>query len=279
MGNIRARNCSCGCAAQPFLEEAAKSSRREFLQKLFATGTLFTLASLDEQAKADIFMPSIAEQKKVGQQAERQILQQYRDVHGPLESRLSRVGQRLIEALSERDQRTWDYRFHVIESKEINAFALPGGPIFMFTGLMDRIHDESELAAVTGHEMTHVRLQHWARAVAEQRKEQLGFLGIVLLTHANRTLQGLGSVVLSVVDLKYSREEEKQADIGGLEDMVAAGYNPNGMIELFDMLGQASKGAPQPPEFLSDHPLTPERIRYVKQLILQKYSQYTNRPM
>ncbi|HLH80343.1 MAG TPA: M48 family metallopeptidase [Chthonomonas sp.] len=272
-----------GCCGNPDVEkilgEIERKSRRQFLRELTTGGLLVALATMDEQARADIFMPSISEQKKVGQQAERQILQQYRVVHGPQERWLQRVGERLRAALDEKDRRTWDYRFHVIESKEINAFALPGGPIFMFTGLMDRIHDDSELAAVTGHEMTHVRLQHWARRVATQRKEELGFLGIVLLTHANRTLQSLGDLALSAIDLKYSRDEEKQADIGGLEDMVAAGYNPNGMLELFDMLEQATKGHPQPPEFLSDHPLTQERIRYVQQLIQEKYSAYTDRPM
>src|SRR5579871_2387197 len=190
--------------------------------------------------------------------------QRYRD--------LTRVGGRLVEALPAKDRTTWDYRFHVIESKEINAFALPGGNIFLFTGMMDRITSDDELAAVTGHEMTHVRKQHWAKAVANETKRQLGFSLVLGLAHANGVWRTVAGGVDSLLTLRYSRQEEDEADAGGLQDMVQAGYDPHGMLDLFHTLMTATHGG-GPPEFLSDHPLTKERIAHTQQRIAELQNQ------
>lgn len=219
-------------------------------------------------AQAGLFMPSVAQQKKVGDQAAEQVLQKYREVHNSQSEELQRVGKRLVDALPARDRNTWAFRFHVIQSPEVNAFALPGGSVFMFTGLMDRITSPDELAAVTGHEMGHVRLQHWARAVASQQERQIG-LGVVLgLLHANSAIQTIAGLGNSLYNLKYSRSEEDQADAAGLQNMVAAGYNPNGMLDLFHML-QSAAGSGHTPAFLSDHPLTSDRINRTEQRIRQ----------
>jgi predicted Zn-dependent protease len=273
----------CACRrGDAFLAEPTKvylASRRQFLLSLAAGGlTAAALPLLEGEARANVFMPSVSEQKKAGQQAAQQVLKQYHEVHDSRSHTLEEVGGRLVDALNAHDRNTWDYRFHVIQSSEINAFALPGGPIFMFTGLMDRITSDSELAAVTGHEMTHVRLQHWAKAVANQQERNLG-LGVLLgITHASSGLQTLAGLGNELLTLRYSRGEEQQADEGGLQDMVAAGYNPDGMLALFHML-QTSEHGGEPPQFLSDHPLTSERIRHAQDLIRSRYSRYTNRPM
>ena len=201
--NISACTCStphashalsrCGRRAEEFLAEPAaiyKESRRGFLGRIFVGGlTVATLPLLTEEAQADMFTPSVSDQKKMGEQAAQQILQKYHEVQDSRAGHFNQIGARLVRALPANDRNTWDYRFHVIESKEINAFALPGGHMFMFTGLMDKIKSDSELAAVTGHEMTHVRKQHWAKSYGNQQKRELGLAVILGLTKANRGIQ------------------------------------------------------------------------------------------
>jgi predicted Zn-dependent protease len=241
--------------------------RRQFLKIALAGGAAVAFASGAEESRADFLTPSVADQKKVGQQAAQQVVQKYHEVSGERARHFQRIGTRLVAALPSKDRKTWDYQFHVLDSKEINAFALPGGPMFMFTGLMDRVHSDDELAAVTGHEMTHVRKQHWAKAAAKQKERSLG-LGILLgLTKAGQGWQLAAGAVDTIVGLHYSRSEEDEADAGGLQNMVDAGYDPQGMLDLFQTLQTSSGGRGQPPAFLSDHPLTSDRIRKTQERI------------
>jgi predicted Zn-dependent protease len=276
-------DCGCGCRhVEAFLAEPSAAyieSRRHFLRRIMVGGlTIATLPLLGPEAEADIFKPSVADQKKMGAQAAAQVMQKYRVVNDDRARRFDRVGKRLVDALSSKDRGTWDYRFRVIESKEINAFALPGGNMFMFTGLMDRIGSDDELAAVTGHEMTHVRKEHWANAVANQQKRELGLAVILGLSHANSAWQSLAGLGDTLFTLKYSRSEEDQADAGGLENMVAAGFDPHGMLDLFRTLQNATKGQGQPPEFLSDHPLTGERIKHTEERIARLEQSQSGNP-
>ena len=177
-------------------------------------------------------------------------------------------GQRLVAALPDSDRKTWDFRFHVLDSKEVNAFALPGGNMFMFTGLYEKVPTDDALAAVTGHEMTHVRKQHWAKAYAQQQQRDLGISALLLIFKAPQAVQTVASLADNAISLKYSRGEEDQADQGGLENMVAAGFNPEGMIQLFQVLQKVSgNGGSFAGDFLSDHPLTSDRIKHAQQRI------------
>lgn len=249
-------------------------SRRRFITRSMLAAAGIAMAPLLSNDRAAFagglfdFKPSIDQQKKLGQQASDQILKQYKEIHDSRSQELTKVGQRLFSKLSPDDQKTWDYHFHLIESKEFNAFALPGGPVFMFSGLYDKVQSEDSLAAVTGHEMTHIRKQHWANAYADQQKRALG-IGIVLsLTHADANVQSAAGLLDNMISLKYSRGEEDQADAGGLEDMVATGYNPQGMVEMFEMLKKvAGNGATLGGDFLSNHPLTTDRIKHTQDRI------------
>lgn len=217
-------------------------------------------------SRADMFTPSVKQQIKLGDQAAQQIMRQYHVINDDRARRLEEVGHRLVDALPAQERGPWDYRFHLIDSKEVNAFALPGGNIFFFTGLYDRLRTEDQLAAVLGHEMTHVRKEHWAHMAAAEQKRQL-FLGIGLaITHAGQGWQTAAGLLDSMVNLRYSRKDEDQADAGGLQDMVDAGYNPQGMLGLFHILQQAGGGGGGP-AFLQDHPLTTTRIQHAQQRI------------
>ena len=222
---------------------------------------------LREEAEADAFTPSVSDQKKLGEQAAQKVLQKYQEIKYSRARQFRRVGDRLADALSSKERGPWDFQFRLIESKEINAFAVPGGNMFMFTGLMDRIGSEDELAAVTGHEMTHVRKEHWARAVASKTRREIGIQLLLGVAHAGKVWQKIAGATDTLLTLRFSRNEEDEADAGGLEDMVAARYNPQGMLDLFHTLQAASSGQGELPAFLSDHPLTNDRIKRTQERI------------
>ena len=247
-------------------------SRRDFLRNAGLIGLAAAAPVVLSGTPADAFsfvsQPSPDEQKKLGDQAAQQILKQYREIKDGRERHFSNLGQRLVDSLPDDQRKLWDFKFHVLDSKTVNAFALPGGNMFMFTGLYSQVGSDDELAAVTGHEMTHVRMQHWAKAYQKntERDAELGiFLSII---HANRNVQSFASVANSTYTLKYSRSEETQADAGGLDNMVAAGYNPQGMLNLFHTLQRLSgNGGGLGGDFFSDHPLTSARIEAAKKQI------------
>src|SRR5258708_429698 len=142
-------------------QRPANDSRRRFLRDAALIGAGVSLAPwiLAEPAIAGglFATPGVNDQKKVGQQAANQILKQYKEVHDGRGSHFQEIGYRLAQALPASDRNTWDFRFHVLDNKDVNAFALPGGNVFLFTGLYEKIPTDDALAAVTGHEMTHVR--------------------------------------------------------------------------------------------------------------------------
>ncbi len=254
------------------LEQENRNGRRRFLRNAALAGLSVAAAPLllSSPAQAGLFAAaSPDDQKKVGDQAAAQVLQQYHEVFDARAKHFNAIGQRLVRALPASDRATWDYKFHVLDSPTVNAFALPGGNMFMFTGLYKILPTDDALAGVTGHEMTHVRLQHWAKANAKQQERQAG-LGVLLgVFHAGQAAQTIAGLADNAIGLKFSRSEEDQADQGGLQNMVAAGYNPQGMIELFQSLEKISGngGGGVGGDFLSDHPLTSDRIKHTQERI------------
>ncbi len=262
-------------AEQP-LTGCCALSRRGFITRstLASAGLVITptvLAEVIAAGKAEaaiqlVSRPSASDQKKIGQQAVPQILSKYREVNDSRASHFRNMGQRLVSALPREDQNKWDYSFRVLDSKEVNAFALPGGPMFMFTGLYNLLATDDALAGVTGHEMAHVYKEHWAKAYAKSQERALG-LGVLLSIFRGGQAAQIGAGVLdTIVGKKYSRSEEDEADREGLRDMVAANYNPKGMIQLFQVL-QKQGGGGGGIEFLADHPMTSDRIKKTQQRI------------
>jgi predicted Zn-dependent protease len=256
--------CGCQRRATEFLAgptAAYMESRRAFFKQLLAGGlTLGALPLVAMEARADIFRPSVEDQKRLGEEAAAEILQKEKVVEDERARRFRQIGEKLVSSLSRKERGAWDYRFRVIESKEVNAFALPGGNMFMYTGLYDRIASDDELAAVTGHEIAHVRLQHWANQVADRTKRELGLAVLLGVVGANATWRTVVGGVNSIYNLQYSRGHEYAADDAGLKNLMAARYNPQGMVALFQTLKAASGGEGKTPEFLRTHPLTDERI-------------------
>lgn len=217
-------------------------------------------------SNAGIFRPSVSQQKKLGDEAAGQFEKKYKFVTGEKLARTERVGERLYKALPAKDRKTWTYTFHVVEDKEVNAFSIPGGNVYMYTGLLDRIKTDDELAAVLGHEMTHVRAQHWARQVESSQKRSVGISVLLGAVRASNDWYNAAGVVNTLADLRYSRKDEDEADEGGFNNMVAAGYNPQGMLDLFQILKDAA-GKGGTPVYLRDHPMTDARIKKTQERI------------
>ncbi|MDR3690427.1 MAG: M48 family metalloprotease [Fimbriimonas sp.] len=217
---------------------------------------------------ADAFRPSPEQQVKLGKRVADALRKQEHvlPASDPRVKTLRRVARRILATFDERDA-VWEYSFDVIDSKEVNAFALPGGSTFFFTGLLDRIKTEDELAGVLGHELTHVRKQHWAYAYADSERRNLGLTVLLMAVRANSNIANLAGLTNEVVfDLPFSRKHETEADDGGFDASIAAGYNPEGLADTFEMLRQVVKDG-APPEFFSDHPDDKNRIKRIEDKI------------
>jgi beta-barrel assembly-enhancing protease len=178
----------------------------------------------------------------------------------PVTQYVQRLGKKLVTVIP--PQHSWPYQFHVIQQTDINAFALPGGPIFINIGTINAADSEAELAGVMSHEMSHVYMQHSAKQAPKQEWANiLGALGGLLGGAAGDLAQmgiqfGAGTLLM-----KYSRGDEAQADAVGAIIMYKAGYDPRAMAEFFQKIEKLSgNGGPQ---FLSDHPNPGNRVEAV----------------
>jgi beta-barrel assembly-enhancing protease len=246
-----------------------RTPRRQILNRIVAIGVGLAIMPwlLAHPAPAAPALPSPADQKSVGEQSTAEVLSKYPQVQDGRLRFFREIGNRLVASLSPADRTTWDYKFYVLKSKEVNAFAVPGGHLFMFTGLYALLKTQDELAAVTGHELAHIYRQHWAKAYVKQVERQRVVAIGTLLAGNKAAALGWGAVIATVFRQKFSREEEDEADAYGLKDMVSAGYNPQGMVMLFQLF-QAQGGEKAIP-FLSDHPMTADRIAHTQERIAQ----------
>ena len=169
-----------------------------------------------------------------------------------LQAYVSRLGMALAEE-SERPGIPW--QFNVIDDASVNAFALPGGPVFITRGILSHMNSEAELVSVLGHEIGHITARHSVSQMSQQQLLGLG-LGIgSILSPTVADLSGVASAGLSVLFLKHGRDDEKQSDELGFKYMVREGYDPREMASMFETL-QRTGGSPEGrlPEWLSTHP-------------------------
>ncbi len=175
---------------------------------------------------------------------------------------VSELGQAVIAVAGDRDRRM-DFTFTVVDDDEtVNAFAMPGGYIYVYTGLMLQAETEAELMSVLCHEVAHVTQRHVAeRLVAMYGLEQLA--SIALGEDPGLVAELAAQVAATGTLLRHSRAAETDADQVGFQYMVAANYAPQGFIDFFSRL----TGGPRPPEFLSTHPNPESRIADIERLI------------
>lgn len=182
--------------------------------------------------------------------------------HHPQLLRLRAIANRLIPDAPRWNERarSWRWEVNLIGSNQINAFCMPGGKIAFYTGILDQLKlTEDEAAMVMGHEMAHALREHARARIAKSQ-------GTGVLLSLGAQLLGLGqlgdvaaNIGTQLLTLKFSRDDETEADLVGLELAARAGYNPNASVTLWEKMAQA--GGSGGPAFLSTHPTGPDRIR------------------
>jgi Zn-dependent protease with chaperone function len=181
---------------------------------------------------------------------------------------LTQLGKRLVAHLNTNGVE-YPWEFHCVNDRSINAFALPGGYVFVNRGAIEAADTEAELAAVMAHELSHVALRHGTNQATKAQAAQAG-VGIFGALFGGSTggalLTQLGSFTAGGVLLKYSRGAETQADVMGTQVLYDSGYDPRAMAQFFEKLNQETKGK-NPPAFLSDHPNPENRVERVDEEI------------
>ena len=205
---------------------------------------------------------------ELGLQAAREVRQQMPMLNDErTEDFTERIGDRLIEAIpAEYRQPEFRYSFDVVNLREINAFALPGGPMFLHRGMIEAARSEAEVAGVMGHELAHVVLRHGTAQATKGQKFQIGaiagqVLGAILGGRTGAVVSQGSQIGLGTWFLKYSREYEREADLLGAQLMARAGYDPRAMASMFQTIERQGGGGG--PEFLSDHPNPGNRVQAI----------------
>jgi predicted Zn-dependent protease len=186
----------------------------------------------------------------------------------PQVQRLRFIGQRIIPLTGSWNRRAeqWRWEVNLLISADINAFCMPGGKIAFYDGILRKLQlTDDEVAMVMGHEIAHALREHARERMGKSAATNLGadlvssFFG---LGDLGRTVVGIGGQLLK---LRFSREDESEADLVGMELAARAGYNPAAGISLWEKMAQASKGAP--PQFMSTHPSGPTRIEDMRRTL------------
>jgi predicted Zn-dependent protease len=239
-----------------------------------ATAALPALAREGVEVGGNSKWSKLVPAEQIEEAAAQQYVQMRREAAGksalappshPQAQRLQAIADRLIPYTYEWNSRARDWKWEVslIGSKELNAFCMPGGKIAFYYGILQLLQlSDDEVAMIMGHEMAHALREH----ARERMGKQLATRGAIELGSA---LLGLGGVGRTVADmggqlltLKFSRDDESEADLVGMELAARAGYNPRSGVTLWQKMMEASKGAP--PQFLSTHPASATRIKDIE---------------
>lgn len=211
---------------------------------------------------------SLKRQVAMGTQIAQRVIRESKLVHDPvITSYINKVGQNIVRNSDARVP----YTFHVIDSSVVNAFALPGGFVFVDSGLILKASNEAELAGVIGHETAHVAACHGAKQETKSDIAQLAMIPLSIMLPYGWAGYGIYEGVNTAIPLtflKFSRDDEAQADYLGVEYMYKAGYDPNAFISFFEKIEAQQRKQPSGvPTIFSDHPATPSRMLAVQKEI------------
>lgn len=249
-------------------------SRRRFLGLLAAGAAAGTVsACAGDNGLTRALAPSDQELDILGQQTWTDLRQKEKlsaDAAGS--QRVNQVARRIVDASGLGSAYNWE--FALFDSAEINAFALPGGKIGVYKGLLQVAADDAQLSAVLGHEVTHVARRHAAQRIGAERAGNLGAqiaqigLGASGVAITPDVAGILGAGVAYGIVLPFSRDQEYEADSGGLATMAKAGYDPNASVTLWQrMAAENAKQQGRPMEFMSTHPSDANRIARLQEQI------------
>ena len=240
---------------------------------LFILGVLLCFSSggcaenpVTGEIEFNLFGSDIRSDVPLGQQWSSQIETQFGPAveNAAIQNYMNYVGQN-IARVSHAPELEW--HFKAIEHKSVNAFALPGGYIYITSGMLKKLVSEAQLAGVLAHEAIHVTARHTAVQMSGQIGTDIA-LAAVLPADISQGVMQATSVIRQLVLLKYSRDDERQADEYGLDYMVKAGYDPYGMVETMQML--EAENEVRPVEFLSSHPSPRNRAEFLRQEIQRR---------
>src|ERR1051326_4115450 len=240
--------------------------RRTHTAALLLTLLLPFAAGAQTKIKSGFNLFSPQDDVNIGAQSAAQAEQQLpilRDA--AVENYVNRIGQRLAANAGGPQFR---YQFKVVNASDINAFALPGGYIYVNRGVLDQARNEGEVAGVLAHEISHVALRHGTHQASKAYAAQAGIsiLGGILGGHIGSNtaniLNTIGGIGLNAIFLKYSRDLESQADIRGAQILAASGYSPVDMVNFFHTLERVDTS--KKTNWMSDHPAPPDRIARIQ---------------
>ena len=209
---------------------------------------------------------SIDQEWQLGQQLAAQVAQQTKLVNDPAAlSELRAIGER-IHAQTSLAQ--YPFNFYIVDDNDVNAFSIPGGHVYINRGLIRQADKEDMLAGVVAHEISHVVARHAIKQM--EQANTINAIGSILLGNAGSLAQMAGQIVAGGAMARFSRADEKQADDMGLQFLSAAGYDPHGMLDMFNKLLSLENGNPgSVARFFADHPGTQDRINDISGRIQQ----------
>jgi predicted Zn-dependent protease len=230
-----------------------------FALTLACTAALAAAPSVQTRIALDKNKYAPADDVKLGREAAAQVRKEMPLIHdGAVDEWVQSVGRRLVTGIPpEFQHKEFSYTFEVVNQKEINAFALPGGPMFLNRGMIEAAKSEGEVAGVMAHEISHVALRHGTAQATKGQKFQLGAIlgqvaGAVVGGTAGAIIAQGSQFGLGTYFLKYSREYESQADLLGTQILARAGYDPRQMANMFKTI--EAQGGGRQPEWMSSHP-------------------------
>lgn len=194
------------------------------------------------------------------------------------QARVDEVGQRLVTRSMAKGA-PYQFEFHVLADEQtINAFALPGGQMFITEALLRRLETDGQLAGVLAHEIGHVIGRHGAEHLAKAELTQ-GLTGAAVIAAYDPERPGtqnaavVAAMIGQLVNMKFGRADELESDNLGVQIMADAGYDPNSMVRVMEILAKASEGGARPPEFFSTHPNPENRIERIRAAIAEQFPQ------
>lgn len=210
---------------------------------------------------------SLQDEWQLGNQMAAQVESQVKLVHNPsAEAYVTRVGEKIHAATPLAGR---PFTFHIVDDPSVNAFSIPGGHVYVNTGLIAQADHSDMLAGVLAHEIAHVVARHVIKQVEQQ--QAIGTIGSILLGNNPGAVQSiLANIIAGGAMARFSRADEKEADDLGLQYMNSAGYDPHGMLDMFQKLLSLEQGRPGAVDkFFADHPLTQDRINDIQNRINQ----------
>ncbi len=234
---------------------------------------LFACQKVPVTGRQQLILLSASEENRMGITVYKQIIKDEKlSKDRRINAMVKRVGRRIAK-VSNRPDFKWEFR--VIEKDIANAFALPGGKVAVYTGILKYTRTETGLAVVMGHEVAHALARHGGERVSRSMILQLGLTAVQvgLRTSDPAIMQGIALAYGVGVDLPFSRGQESEADHIGLVLMAKAGYNPKQAIPFWQRMEAGKKGQ-APPEFLSTHPSGDTRVAQIKQWLPEALRDY-----